>query len=1287
MVLINNEKNNINDMLKLAINNKNIEFELLYGKSYKQDINKEQFTNILNHCKDNYDINDMETYLDIRYLDPNKFKSESNNYRFSIIGLTDIKKYCKTNILDIDMNFELLEKKPYEDEDKNINNTYINSDYNYKINLKNENIITEDIQQYIDLFNNNKKYFRYKKRYSFITNNRLWKIDLSIVKSSKFNKKFNTPNYSESFKSANILNEKEDYEIEIEYSGSTIKYNSGLYAIEEYIKNNEFKVEKKTNIYNSDSSTYSSSDSRDKKWTQPGANIKLEEYLDESINILDNYWEKNEDEKIRFDFTDKKLILKEIFYNYEGEYDNGTHVRIETDDKINIVIPAIFIDIKDIKEKNNEEEVLMNSVNITIKDIENINIPSKLKDIEYNENQWFPDIDNILSGTIYKMDKIPQKNTIEYFQLLHLFKYIYNNQELIIKKDIADKYELGSIKNIRPYVIYINNSYQLKYEILNIENIDFDNLSVNIYIEQNPNIINNLIMLLEDLLYDIMRIVIKEYIIISKSNQKDIINQYYELTKQTKKYYKNFVGPQPRQLKIENLYLKNPINILENYLVTEKADGDRYLLYVNKDKNIYLINKKNEVIDTGLNLPNIKGEWLLDGEYIKNDKLDNDIRLFMIFDVYYCENNITKKAYSHPFLSDTNLSRFEILNIFKNYLSNIKIVSEYINIDNQLEIEFKSYQKGFINNNSDISDSIKMKLYKTIFIQSSQIWNKKDNFRYNIDGLIYLPSNLPVKSNLDGKPVDNISGTWDLNFKWKPAYENSIDFQISIKPELIKSQKKDKLFPFIKKVGNSEIISNYKQLLLLVKYFKKKDNTINYCMDILTGEDSKYKDEQLIPFSPPNYTGSSTTNIELTDNKLYTLKDKREIKDNDFVEMRYNPNTDSPLGPWEPLRIRSDKKDPQPFHISNDIWYTIQNEVTEEMIQGDIDINTDYNNDNYYDTENIITTSFPLRKFHNLIKSKLIGLVGLNFGTSINIIDTSVGRGGDIKKYLINQDINCSYLFGLDIYPIEEACKRFYENKNKKTKGIFIQYDTSKSIENEDGYVGTKNEIKHSKILMNILYNKKLNIPEKYKQVRNNYNSIALNGFDIVSCQFSLHYYFKNEKTLRTYLNNLKYICKKGGIFIGTCYDGNDILKLFGEENEIGYIKDNELVYKLEKIKISDFKYNKENISNMFNNSISVFMDSIGDKYIEYLVNFDFFIDIMKEYGFELYEPPKTSKKYNQFINKSIDSFESILLNLSKITDDYELNKFYKKSLDILKDKYLYNLSKTNKYFIFKKVN
>ena len=60
--------------------------------------------------------------------------------------------------------------------------------------------------------------------------------------------------------------------------------------------------------------------------------------------------------------------------------------------------------------------------------------------------------------------------------------------------------------------------------------------------------------------------------------------------------------------------------------------------------------------------------------------------------------------------------------------------------------------------------------------------------------------------------------------------------------------------------------------------------------------------------------------------------------------------------------------------------------------------------------------------------------------------------------------------------------------------------------------------------------------------------------------------------------------------------------------------------------------------------------------------------------------------KYYPYINNSIDSFERILNNLPKIKDDIDLNRFYKKSLEMLKDKDLYNLSKTNNYFIFKKL-
>ena len=458
-------------------------------------------------------------------------------------------------------------------------------------------------------------------------------------------------------------------------------------------------------------------------------------------------------------------------------------------------------------------------------------------------------------------------------------------------------------------------------------------------------------------------------------------------------------------------------------------------------------------------------------------------------------------------------------------------------------------------------------------------------------------------------------------------------------------------------------------------------------MRILLDKGSYYKNDELIEFSIEDFKENiSKTNIELIDGKMICLKDKREINDNDIIEMKYVSDAKDGFK-WQPLRVRSDKGGiPQAYHNAVDIWDSIQNPILEDMIQGNINIFKKYKPKTYYDTENIITVSFPLRKFHNLVKSKLIGLVGNSFESKINILDTSIGRGGDINKY-IKLDTTCNYLFGLDISPVDEACERFYKEKQSITKAVFIRYDTSKSIENELGYIGDKKEIDHSKNMINILYNKKRSIPKKYEEIRKRYNSIATNGFDLISCQFSLHYYFKSEETLRSYLENISNSCRKGGYFIGTCYDGMDILKLFGDNSVVEYNKDGKLVYKLQKLKISNFKYNPDDISNMFGNSIKVYMDSIGDEYEEYLVNFEFFIEIMKEYKFELDMPSKNPSKYNKFINKPINSFESILKDLPKLKNDEELNRYYKKSLDILDDENLYNLSKTNNYFIFKKNN
>jgi hypothetical protein len=1131
---------NIQDYIKYAIENKNVELEFIYGSNNNSSINKEKFLNLLKHCKENFKFLSENNILDIRKEILLKNKKHIGSTRCSIHGLKEIQNYCKTEKIE---DAEYIKKQNIQGKKQ-----FVDKDYNYRINIKTEETLREqgeDVKSFLVDFQESKKHYRYKKRYSFLTHNKIFRIDLTVVKSSKKNKVLQSYELYKTFVESKVLKEPETFEIEIEYIGNnTIQ---GIKNLSEFLNSVKDELVDYQSFQPLDPSlSFVDSESKQKS---------TENIIGEYVTINDEYL---------------KTLDKKTFTKLSGQ-------------KICYVSDLMII----------------GDLTYTMLDI--------------------PDMD----------------------QLIVPITEVYN-----------ESWNLGELKNI--YKVKTNDSVLKK-------------------INEGFN----------DIIYDILCQINQTKLLVSKTQKNEILDEYYKLTNQETRKNKVFMAPQPVTLNLSNLYDKNPINILNNYAVTEKADGQRYLLYINKSKRGYLINTKlDDVLDIGVEFPNIKAEWVLDGEYIQKDKNNQPIQLFMIFDVYYAD--LKDDPYKLPYYDETNLSREKILEIFdKEYTKNMKIVDQDFDI-------FRIYNKKY---HYSINTYDLEQIDKSILLHSKFILDKNNDggFEYSIDGLIYLPLKLPVKSDLDGKPQKFINGAWKHNFKWKPPEENTIDFKISTVKQTISMKNyqavRDKKIPYtITDDDGNQTINYYKQVKLIVAYDETQDTTLDYNMKILETlkKDSK-RDKNLIVFNPPNSNQDyGKTNVKLTNGKIICEKDKREVQDGDIVEMMFDENdTDGFM--WIPLKLRSDKLKPQWFLAANNVWSTITYPISTSMISGNIDLETikeslpnNANDDLYYVKENENVTSSSLRKLHNFIKYNLI--TGICDGQNVNIMDTSIGQGGDLKKY-IQKEFKCEFLFGLDLNSTNEASRRFYNMAYKKPKAVFIRYDTSKNIKDGEGIYNTEVEkdIEHSEHMINILYGLNKSIPENYKNIRAKYNKLCLKKFDLISCQFSLHYYFESVDKFNGFLSNLTDNCKPGGYFIGTCYDGKKLSEMLKSYKQIEY-KDKlgNLVYSIKK------QYTEISLKeNLFGNKIDVYMESIGEEYSEYLVDFDKFVEIMNENGFELYKP-KISKKYDIF-DGPINSFSTIIEKLPSFKLNKHFMKYYSDSLKILNDDKLGLLSSLNNYFIFKR--
>ena len=761
---------------------------------------------------------------------------------------------------------------------------------------------------------------------------------------------------------------------------------------------------------------------------------------------------------------------------------------------------------------------------------------------------------------------------------------------------------------------------------------------------------------------------------------------------------KDFVGPSSVSLELKNIIpLSEDVsipNIRTSYTVTEKADGYRKLLFISKNGKIYLIDTNMRVQFTGVKT-DTKNYFntIIDGEHVLKDKNQNFINNYLAFDIYYI-NKVDLRHNGFYIDSDDNDKQGRLIELKKL----IKEINFMPFVGDVLPLKIKS--KRFLY--SDEKNGAIFQNCKNILerINSSQ-------FEYETDGLIFTPADKGVASDKMGEMLDPIKKTWFSSLKWKPSHLNTIDFLVTTLKTEAKQDVIKNIFESGDNVGSESNIKEYKVLQLRVGFDENRDGYLNPAEDVIQdnvtrnnySEDrSSYKPVPFYPTNPTPPYPAYLCNIMLKkigSQKFITTENQKEIiEDETIVEFRYEQTAEK-LWQWIPIKVRYDKTAEyrnggrnygNSYNTAQGVWNSIHHPVTEEMLMLGENIPKELTDSNVYynNLNNKETTTKGLRDFHNLYVKRLLITAVSKKGN--NLIDMTVGKGGDFPKWIGSK---LSFVFGLDLSRdnIENRLNGAYArylNYRKTYKfmpyALFVNANSSLNIKSGEACLNEKGKQITRAVFGDGPKDEKILGKGVYRQY-----GVGKDGFDIVSNQFSIHYFFENVITLNNFLRNVSECCKVGGYFIGSSYDGKAIYNLLKDKNEgetISILDNNKnKMWEIKKQYTNvdeDLKDNDTSIGK----KIEVYQESINKVFAEYLVNYDYLTRLIENYGFTLV---KKDEAKQLGVPSSIGNFKDLHNNM---INDIKLRKYSKKALGnantmTLNEK---KISFLNNYFIFKKV-
>lgn len=784
----------------------------------------------------------------------------------------------------------------------------------------------------------------------------------------------------------------------------------------------------------------------------------------------------------------------------------------------------------------------------------------------YNIMKKSRDSDNIVDiNDLYLRAKLSEESVPTAKELTTLTKLEPNDMNNVIYrlKQRASVYVSGTIDSDKYVRIDLTNVRQTK--LVNNINTSIPNYELEVeFMGSKPD--DKSFDLMMDQISTLIKLIQQSNFIITDTLEKEVIQ-----------YYGSIVGNEnATQLDGRNAFsleIQYLIDTIPNkYAVTDKADGERCFGII-MNNHVYFITQNMHVKDSGIDLPNSASSYngtILDGELIFLPKKNRHI--FMVFDCLFKGGDDIRPTQEHQKRiehADEVILKCFTIGKQQNYdIRPYANKSDNFNIDDICafhEKQIKQYMDA-LNHDIDIEKRYPL-IRRKYFIAcygakpweihrySLLMWNKYTidqtiKCPYLLDGLIYHPLVQAYVPTNESKYVE---------YKWKPPTKNSIDFFIQFERDP-RSGKVMNVYDNSYDTNDNDNGGNIRNKpYRILKLFVGKKGRNGEEPALFREHDDGYLAHLLL-----NKHG------EVVDVEGNLLSDRT------VVEFYYDTSPSlTDRFRWIPLRTRYDKTEQvlryrrkygNYVDVADKVWRSIVNPILvadfEDLAKG----NDEAKNQYYYDSKTEVLKSKighdiiaaaqkdqvyfqkvsdiakDLRQFHNWIKSSLIYTYGHQMyrgGKLPAVLDIACGKGQDLLKF---HYISAKPYVGVEIdrealyNSFDGAISRYekFSNDRRRYAGFptcyFIQADAGAPLSYDHQVVALGGMSKENKDNMERFF------PSNKPGMK----------FDIVNCQFALHYFLKNIETWTNFKANIRNAMANGAFFMATTFDAllvNDLFK------------------------------------------------------------------------------------------------------------------------------------------------